>query len=186
MALDNWELRPPNEAYYVERTDYVRQGDLFRDVPRGYPWPADAIEHSAGGRKFLSGPFDSGFGMLVTPTCSMTAQGATGYAHPVRTLAPVLPLDQLVEEGAVKEGALQDLRTHDHLINYFYLPALDEFGMPEGLALLYAAITVHHDFLEDHRIAQLSEDAAVHLKYKLCAMFTGSLFAHSNFSDKIS
>ena len=42
---------------------YVRQGDLFQDVPLGYPWPPDAVNHSAGARKYLSGPFEGGFGM---------------------------------------------------------------------------------------------------------------------------
>ncbi len=185
MALESWERRPPDEGYYAERSAYVRQGDLFRDIPRGYPWPADAITHSAGARKFLSGPFDSGFGMLLTPTCSMLAQGSSGYAHPVRTLAPVVGLEQLVADGAVKPGALADLRSHDHLVNYFYLPPLDEVEMPESLALMYAAMTIHHDFLEERRVAQLSEEAAVHLKYKLCAMYSGSLFSHADFSDVI-
>jgi hypothetical protein len=187
VALSNWELRPSDDVYYAQRTDYVRQGDLFREVPLGYPWPPDAIDHSAGERKFLSGPFEAGFGMLLTPTCSMIAQGKAGaYAHPVRALSPVLPLVDLVAHGVVKGGSLEDLRTHDHLINYFYLPAIEDAGMPESLALLYAAITVHHDYLEDHRIAQLSEEAAVHLKYKLCALDTGSLFSHADFEDKIN
>jgi hypothetical protein len=124
--------------------------------------------------------------MLLTPTCSMMAQGKPGsYAHPVRSLAPIISLEELVAAGAVKEGALEDLRTHDHLINYLYLPSIGEAGMPESLALLHAGITVHHDYLEDHRIAQLSEEAAVHLKYKLCALNTGSLFSHVDFEDKI-
>ena len=125
MALDDWELRPSDGAYYAERTDYARQGDVFQDVPLGYPLPAEAFDHTAGRRKFLSGPFEPGFGMLLTPTCSFFAQGEPGrYAHPVRTLAPVLPLDELGEKGVVKQGALDDLRTHDHLVNYFYLPVL--------------------------------------------------------------
>ena len=186
MALSNWELRPSDDVYYVQRSDYVRQGDLFRAVPLGYPWPPDAIDHSAGQRKFLSGPFNAGFGMLLTPTCSMTAQGKTGaYSHPVRCLAPVLPLADLVAQGAVKESSVGDLRIRDHLVNYFYLPSIEDAGLPESLALLYAGITVHHDYLEDHRITQLSEEAAVHLKYKLCAFDTGSLFSHEDFEDKI-
>jgi hypothetical protein len=77
----------------------VRQGDLFQDVPLGYPWPPDAIDHDAGKRKFLSGPFKSGFAMLLTPTCSMIAQGvADSYAHPVRVLAPAIPLEELLDQ----------------------------------------------------------------------------------------
>ena len=183
MALD-WEERPRDEAYYEERTDYVRQGDLFRDVPLGYPFPPDAAKHAEGQRKFLSGPFEAGFGLLVTPSCSMAARGAPGqYAHPVRTLAPVLPLERLLEENAVKAEAVADLRRYDHLINYFYVPELADAGLPESLALLYAAITVHHDYLENRRVAQLSVPAAVHLKYKLTAMFSGELFSYEDFSD---
>jgi hypothetical protein len=193
VALADWEPRPPDNAYYAERTPYLRQGDVFRDVPLGYPFPADAFSHTEGDRKFLSGPFEAGFGLLLTPTCSMTAQGATGgYAHVVRAVAPVLPLEGLVELGVVKTGGVDDLRRLDHLINYLYLPPIEASGMPESLALLYAVITVHHDYLEPdaddakpRRIAQLSEAAAVHLKYKLTALYAGVLFAHADFDDTI-
>jgi hypothetical protein len=186
LALSDWELRPPDTDYYAERTPYVRMGDLFQDVPLGYPWPPDAVDHEAGRRKFLSGPFSAGFGMLLSPTCSMTAQGAKGYAHPVRMIAPVLPLAELVELGVVKEQTLTDLRAYDHLVNYFYLPAIESAAMPESLALLYSSITIHHDYLEERRIAQLAEPAAVHLKYKLTALFAGERFSHEDFRDDVS
>ena len=183
MALDR-EERPSDEAYYEERTDYVRQGDLFADVPLGYPFPPDAADHTEGRRKFLSGPFETGFGLLVTPTCSMAAQGVPGrYAHPVRTLAPVLPLERLVDEQAIKATAVDDLRRYDHLANYCYVPELADVGLPESLALLYATTTIHHDYLEDRRVAQLSVVAATHLKLKLTAHFSGELFSHEDFFD---
>jgi hypothetical protein len=184
MALNDWELRPSDQSYYFDRDAYLRQGDLFCGIPQGYPWPVDAVSQGEGERTFLSGPFTSGFGMLVTPTCSMRAQGqASGYAHSVRSLAPVIPLQELVDSGAVKPGSIIDLRARDHLVNYFYVPAIEEAGLVESLALLYAPLTIHHDFLEDRRIAQLSEEAAIHLKYKLCALSTGELFSHEDFSD---
>jgi hypothetical protein len=187
MPLSDWEHRPEDVSYYSERTEYVRMGDIFGDIPLGYPWPPDAAGHKEGRRKFLAGPFEPGFGMLLTPTCSMAAQGGEGYAHPVRVLAPVLPVEQLVEQGAVKEASLADLRVYDHLVNYFYLPAIEQAQMPESLALLYAGITLHHDYLEeDRRVAQLSEDAAVHLKYKLTAFYAGVRFAHEDFEDQIA
>lgn len=197
MALSDWEERPPDNEYFEQRTSYFRQGDVFRDVPLGYPFPADAFSHTAGNRKFLSGPFESGFGLLMTPTCSMAAQGTPGrYAHAVRSLAPILPLEQLVADGVIKPGSVDDLRRYDHLINYLYVPRIEEADMPESLALLYAGITVHHDYLEadpdeggdgdtTRRIAQLSEPAAVHFKYKLTALYTGVLFSHADFSDEI-
>jgi hypothetical protein len=113
----------------------------------------------------------------------MHAQGGEGYAHPVRTLAPVLSVEHLVERAAIKEAALPDLRVHDHLVNYLYLPPIEEHDFPESLALLYGAITIHHDYLEERRIAQLSEAAAVHLKFKLTAFVSGSLFSHGDFED---
>jgi hypothetical protein len=184
VALTDWERRPPDDGYYELRTEYVRQGDIFRDVPLGYPWPPDAVDHEAGSRKFLAGPFEPGFGLLLTPTCSMTAQGAPGhYSHPVRMLAPVLPLEHLIAEKAIKAGAVDDLRERDHLINYFYVPAITEAALPESVALLYAAITVHHDYLDGRRMAQLSQAAAVHLKYKMTALFAGELFSHADFAD---
>jgi hypothetical protein len=145
--------------------------------------PPDAVDHEEGKRKFLSGPFEPGFGMLLTPTCSMQAQGADGYAHSVRVLAPVLSLEHLVEVGIIKEAALGDLRKFDHLMNYFYLPPIEGDDFPESAALIYGAITVHHDYLLDRRIAQLNTEAAVHLKLKLSAHFSGSLFSHEDFED---
>jgi hypothetical protein len=187
VALSDWELRPNDDSYYEDRTPYVRQGDLFQDVPLGYPWPPEAVDHSEGTRKFLSGPFEPGFGILLTPTCSMIAQGkAAGYAHVVRMLAPVLPLQRLINEGAIKPAAIDDLRAHDHLVNYLYVPAIPASGLPESLALLYSTITVHHEYLEEHRIAQLSQAAAIHLKYKLAALYGGQLFSHADFDDVIS
>ncbi len=150
------ERRPNDSEYYAERTRWVRQGDQFCDVPLSYPFPPDAVELAEGSRRFLSGPFDSGFGMLLSPTCAMAAQGREGeYAHAVGVLAPVLPLELLVELETIKPAAIDDLRVYDHLVNYFYVPSIDDVGLPESLALLYAAITVHHDYLGD-RVAQLS------------------------------
>ena len=184
MALSDWEPRPPDGEYYADRTDYARQGDLFRDVPLGYPWPPDAIDHDAGKRKYLSGPFEPGFGLLLSPTCSMAAQGEPGkYAHAVRLLAPVLPLQFLLEAGVVKQASVADLRVYDHLVNYFYLPAIASEEFPESLALLYGCITVHHDYLIQRRIAQLAPSAAIHLKYKLTALFAGERFSHGDFAD---
>src|SRR4051812_27067771 len=144
--------RPGDADYYErDRVELFSQGDLFRDVPLAYPLPADALvvdEASGGSRRFLSGPLEFGPAMLITPSCSLGAQGATGYGHPVRTLVPVIPLAELVSSRIVKETALSDLRRFDRLINYMYLPPLDvdelEFSMPESVALLYMPVTLHH------------------------------------------
>lgn len=180
------EPRPPNDRYYAQRTAFVRQGDLFRDVPLGYPFPPDAVDHTAGRRKFLSGPFEPGVGLLLTPTCSMHPQGedfAGHYAHPHRALAPVRPVEELVQKGAIKEDALALLRRYDGLYNYVYVPALQEADLPESVALIHAPIVVHHDYLEGRRIAQLSPEASIHLKRQLAAHAGGELFSHEDFED---
>ena len=117
--------------------------------------------------------------MLITPSCSLGAQGGGGYAHPVRTLVPVLPLVELAERRVVKETALDDLRRFDHLINYMYLPPLEvdelEFSMPESVALLYMPVTLHHAFLEGQRVSQLAYRGAQQLQRKLAWFYTGWL-----------
>lgn len=71
-------------------------------------------------------------------------------SHPPNTLgvAPVISLAELLAGGTVQETALADLRGYDHLVNYLYLPAIAEAGMPESLALLFSSITIHRDYLE--------------------------------------
>ena len=97
----------------------------------------------------------------------------------MRTLLPVLPLDELVARGVVKETALDDLRRFDHLINYMYLPPLEvdelEFSMPESVALLYMPVTLHHAFLEGQRVSQLAYRGAQQLQRKLVWFYSGWL-----------
>lgn len=140
--------RPADADYYERgRVELISQGDVFRDVPLAYPLPANELVVEAGigsSRSFLSGPLEFGPAILITPSCSLGAQGAAGYGHPVRTLVPGLPLAHLVERGVVKEAALPGIRRFDLLINYMYLPSLDvdelEFSMPESVALLYMPV----------------------------------------------
>jgi hypothetical protein len=175
--------RPSDAGYYErDRVELFSQGDLFRDVPLAYPLPADEIvvdDDSGGTRRFLSGPLEFGPAMLVTPSCSMAAQGTAGYGHPVRTLVPVLPLAEVVERGVVKETSLEALRRFDHLINYMYLPALEvdelDFSMPESVALLYMPVTLHHAFLEGQRVSQLAYRGAQQLQRKLVWFYSGWL-----------
>ncbi len=141
--------RPADADYYErDRVELFSQGDLFRDVPLAYPLPADelVVDQEVGGRsrRFLSGPLEFGPAMLITPSCSLAAQGAAGYGHPVRTLVPAIPLAELVERGVIKETALSDLRRFDHLINYMYLPALEnkelEFSIRDAGSIPAASI----------------------------------------------
>ena len=173
--------RPSDADYYErDRVELFSQGDLFSDMPLAYPLPADELivdEESGGTRRFLSGPLAFGPAMLITPSCSLGAQRGGGYAHPVRTLVPVLPLTELIGRGVVKESALDDLRRFDHLINYMYLPPLEvdelEFAMPESVALLYMPVTLHHAFLEGQRVSQLAYRGAQQLQRKLVWFYSG-------------
>jgi hypothetical protein len=175
--------RPPDADYYEhDRVELFSQGDVFRDVPLAYPLPADELvvdEEGGGSRRFLSGPLEFGPAMLITPSCSLTAQRGVGYSHPVRTLVPVISLEELVAKGVVKETALHDLRRFDHLINYMYLPPLEvdelEFSMPESVALLYMPVTVHHAFLDGQRVSQLAYRGAQQLQRKLVWFYSGWL-----------
>jgi hypothetical protein len=175
--------RPSDAEYYErDRVELFSQGDLFRDVPLAYPLPADELvadDEHARSRRFLSGPLEFGPAMLITPSCSLGAQGAAGYGHPVRTLVPVIPITDLVDRGVVKETALADLRRFDGLINYMYLPPLDidelEYSMPESVALLYMPVTLHHAFLEGQRVSQLAYRGAQQLQRKLVWFYSGWL-----------
>ena len=176
--------RPSDAEYYErDRVELFSQGDVFRDVPLAYPLPADELvvddAKREDSRRFLSGPLEFGAAMLVTPSCSLGAQGAAGYGHPVRTLVPVIPVAELVKRGVVKETALADLRRFDHLINYMYLPPLDvdelECSMPASVALLYMPVTLHHAFLEGQRVSQLAYRGAQQLQRKLVWFYSGWL-----------
>jgi hypothetical protein len=176
--------RPSDSDYYErDRVELFSQGDLFRDVPLAYPLPANELvvdeAEGAGSRRFLSGPLEFGPAILITPSCSLGAQGAAGYGHPVRTLVPLIPVAELVDRGVVKGAALVDLRRFDHLINYMYLPPLEvdelEFAMPESVALLYMPVTLHRAFLEGQRVSQLAYRGAQQLQRKLVWFFSGWL-----------
>jgi len=178
------EERPNDDFYYErERVPLLSQGDIFRDVALAYPSPAGEIiveEHEEpGAHAFLSGPLGFGPAMLVTPTCSLRAQQGEGYSHPVRTLAPVVPLEELVESGVVKRDSIAFVRKYDALINYMYLPACEieelEFSFPESLALLYMPVTLHHDLIDGSRMTQLAVEGARQLHRKLVWFNSGWL-----------
>src|SRR3954452_11941740 len=147
--------RPSDHGYYVDPwSDTFLQADLFVDVPFAVPAPPDAVFISEGDRRFLSGPFDAGPAMLVSPSCTIAAQGAPPgtYAMPARSLIPIRPLMELQEADVITDANVANLRA-DRLRNYLYLPA----GGPlseESVALLYMPTTMHHDVIASDRRAQ--------------------------------
>jgi hypothetical protein len=178
--------RPRDDEYYeLDRTALFSQGDIFRDVPLGYPTLLEEAEDdgeadaraddwlAAGKRRFLSGPLGFGPAMLITPTCAMSAQGASGYAHAIRTLLVVRALPDVIENGFLSEDQAADLRRRDVFSNYMYLPPSADGELPESVALLYYPVTVHHDFLEGNRITQLAYEGARQLQHKLGVFYAG-------------
>lgn len=173
MSIVASTKRPPDDRYYEDTWSSVYfQGDLFHNVPLAFPWPPDLVLAGEEGseRRFLSGPFETTHAMLVTPTCTMAAQGRTapvdGYAMPARTLVPVRPLAEVVAAGAVSDETVGHLR-RDRLRNYFYLPPHEEWDFPESVALLYQPTTVHHNVLNDLRIGQLRGEGFWQLRRSL-------------------
>ena len=173
--------RPDDGDYYVEPWSATfLQGDVFRDVPIALPAPPDAVLVDEGERRFVSGPFDATFAMLISPSCSIAAQGKSvgpgAYAHPVRVLVPIRPVQALIDARAITDNNLGHLRA-DRLRNYLYLPAGPGWSAsdswPESAALLYMPISMHHDVISQDRVAQLSGIVHRHLRVKLMAFAGG-------------
>jgi hypothetical protein len=177
--------RRPQGPYFEQRGTLLSQGDLFIDVPLAYPMPADEMVVDAeeeGARRFLSGPLSIGAALLITPTCSMRAQGGgRDYAHPVRTLVPLRPAEELSDLGILDVAKLRVAERRDSLINYLYLPASGEFGIPESLALLYMPVTLHHDMIAETRLAQMTYEASAQLQKKLAWHSTSILLERNDF-----
>jgi hypothetical protein len=181
----------PSGRYYEQRTSLLSQGDIFENVPLAYPSPTDRVfvddeDDSHQARRFLSGPFDIGHAMLITPTCSMRAQSSgRDYAHPVRSLVPLRSVDELVESGILDHAKLRLAASRDSLINYMYLPADHDLGVSESLALLYMPVTLHHDMIADLRISQLTLEASRQLQKKLVWHSSSVLLTRADFEPPV-
>jgi hypothetical protein len=177
----------PTSDYYEHRTELLSQGDIFADVPLAYPSPAGEIvvddhDESETSRRFLSGPLDYGHAILITPTCSMRSQApGRDYSHPVRTLVPLRPVDELVDLEVLDASKRSLSERRDSLINYMWIPPDSRLGLEESLALLYMPVTMHHDMIVDQRITQLTRDAVCQLQKKLAWHATSILLERSEF-----
>lgn len=112
----------------------------------------------------------------------MRRQGDAGgdYAHPVRTLVPVWPLEELGQ--IIDQSAKGLLKKYDALINYMYLPSNEALRIPESVALLYMPITLHTDMIDGQRVTQLSFVGAQQLQRKLVYFSTGVLAPRTDFN----
>lgn len=113
--------------------------------------------------------------MLLTPTCSMRAQQSTdvAYAHPIRVLAVVRPVQELVDHGILNADRLGIMRKYDGLMNYMYLPESSPMDLPESVALLYMTVILHHDMIEGQRVTQLAYEGVQQLQRKLVLFASG-------------
>lgn len=177
--------RRPRGGYYETRTDLLSQGDIFRDVPLAYPVPAGELAvatETEGARVFLSGPLDFGLAMLITPTCSMRAQGgAAGYGHRVRTLVPLRTVTELEQAGILDPAKRGLAERRDSLINYMWIPGDSALGIEDSLALLYMPVTLHHDMIAENRLVQMTYEAAQQLQKKLAWYATSMLLDRADF-----
>jgi len=182
----------PKERYYETRTALFSQGDIFNDVPLAYPLPAGEIaiedpdDSGEATRSFLSGPLDYGAAMLITPTCSMRSQTpGREYAHPVRTLVPLRPVIELIDMGALDQAKRGLAEKRDSLINYMWIPADEQLGLPDSVALLYMPVTLHHDLIAHSRLTQLTQDAARQMQKKLAWHATSMLIDRAEFDPPL-
>src|SRR5204863_3233210 len=98
--------RPSDSDYYErDRVELFSQGELFRDAPLAYPLPADELvideDERGGSRRFLKQAPRVRACDIHHAALLAGRAGGGGYAHPVRTLVPVLPLTELAERGVV-------------------------------------------------------------------------------------
>jgi hypothetical protein len=94
-------------------------------------------------------------------------------AHPVRVLAVVRPVQELVDRAILTADRLGILRKYDGLMNYMYLPESSPTDLPESVALLYMTVILHHDIIEGQRITQLTCEGAQQLQRKLVLFASG-------------
>lgn len=167
------EHRPHDHEYWMQPwSTTLFAGDLFEAIPFGNQptviYTSD--EQPIAGKHFV-GEVTFGYGLLITPTCDMTDQPASGSAHPYRALVPVLPLRFVAEQTSGVSDNEKLLRSRDSIHPYMYLPPLEDVLDNASVACLFRPSLVSDELLANppRRIAQLQPAARRHLKVKLAA-----------------
>jgi hypothetical protein len=167
------EHRPYDHEYWTQPwATALFAGDLFEAIPFTDQPTALLLDDEQEVAKHYIGPVALGYGLLITPTCDMADQRASGgSAHPFRTLVPVVPLSLVLERTDGLGGNADLLRSRDTIYPYMYLPPLPGVLKGESVACLFRPSLVSDHLLADppRRVAQLKPEARRHLKVKLAA-----------------
>ena len=199
----------PADSYYEDRpVQHSAQGDLHVNVPSPVAVGSE-LTKARGARKrplsFLrpepaiegvSAPIQP-LAIVCTYTCGFVAQppGQEGYSHPMRQMAPVVPLAELVNGRGMQRTEARRLKEAGYLNGLLYVPKPpgyeppepktdQEFAVDDFVVCLYAITTVHQSVLDETpRVARLSTAADKLLVAALIAHFSPSLYDPDDLED---
>jgi len=175
-------MKLPADSYYGDRpVRHSAQGDLYEDVPHLVALGAEETGRSSGARKRPLPIWGRGRGTIDEPrqslavvcnyTCTFVAQppGTPGYSHPVRQIAPVVPLATLINKKGMQRTEARRLRDVGMLSGILYVPRPpnhrpdpetptdDEFTPDDYAVCLWAISAVHQSVLDVRtRVARMT------------------------------
>jgi hypothetical protein len=181
-------MKLPSDSYYADRPVlHTAQGDLHSEVPIAVAYgEVEGRKRSRGARKRPLGflrpdPQDAGahartveLAIVCSYTCGFVAQppGQEGYSHPLRLVAPVVRLSELVNSRGMQRTEARKLKDSGFLAGLLYLPrppgftpnakhpADDEFTADDYAVCMYAMASVHQSVLDNApRVARMSLEA---------------------------
>lgn len=176
--------RLQDDEYFEERTRHFAQGDIFREVPFYYGEVNPVV--NADEPTIAMGY--TGYGVLITYTSGILRQPpkeTREYAHPWRIVAPLVPIELLVQRGVFTDRQVEQLRRDDNFGRIMYVPSFPGEWRESGI-ICYQAALVYHDVLEGKRITQLKLPAAVRLQEKLATTFLGGKWNPDDLSPDLS
>jgi hypothetical protein len=200
----------PKGPYYEDRPVlHVAQGDFYAQVPTPIAI-GKSRSKARGARKrplaFIR-PEPTGEGVvapvqplvvLCTYTCGFVAQppGQQGYSHPMRQVAPVVPLIDLVSKGGLQRTEARRLKDSGFLAGLLYVPrppqhpveptlrSDEEFSDDDYAVCLYGMATVDQSVLEEcARVARMTLPAQKLLTAALISLVSPSLYKPGDLED---